>query len=342
MQVRSAAFLNLITATVATLLLTGCVGASLTAIPPAAASTLNPQGPFAAGAANWAWFIFIIGALVFAGYAGAILIASWRRRTASPATAPGASGSSLLIPIAGIVIPSIILLVSYGYGLSTASAAPRSPTGALVVEVVGHQWWWQVYYPDAQVTTANEIYIPAGRPVELRARSNDVIHSLWIPQLGGKIDLLPDRQTSTVIEAAQPGTWRGECAEFCGVEHARMDLVVVADSPEQFSQWLAGQKTVPPPPADPHLREGQQAFLGSACVYCHTIRGTNASGTLGPDLTHLASRQTIGAGTLSNTRGNLAGWIINSQGLKPGNLMPPMQLNGDQLQAMLDYLESLK
>ena len=219
-------------------------------------------------------------------------------------------------------------------------AAP--PEKALEIQVTGHQWWWQVRYPDAQVTTANEIHIPIGQPVEIRATSTDVLHSLWIPQLSGKLDLMPDRQASMVIQASQPGIFRGECAEFCGVQHAHMNLIVVADSAEQFTQWLGGQQTVPPAPTDPNLRKGQQAFLGSACVYCHAIRGTNASGTLGPDLTHLASRQTIGAGMLPNSRGNLAGWIVDAQGIKPGNRMPPMQLEGDQPQAILDYLESLK
>jgi cytochrome c oxidase subunit 2 len=240
------------------------------------------------------------------------------------------------------VIPAILLVATFVLTLNTANARASNVSGAYVVEVIGHQWWWEVYYPDARLTTANEIHIPVGRPVQIRETSTDVIHSLWIPQLGGQMEGIPGRQTSMIIQASQPGTYRGECAEFCGVQHAHMDLVVVADSPDQFIKWLDGQKVTPPSPTDPHLRQGQQAFLGSACVYCHTIRGTNATGTLGPDLTHLASRQTIGAGTLPNTPGNLAGWIADAQGIKAGNLMPPMQLDGDQLQAVLDYLDSLK
>ncbi len=342
MHIRLNAFLNVMAALVGSLLLTGCAGASLTTIPPTTPSTLDPQGPYAKSIASLAWFIFVVGGLVFVAYTGVIWIASWRRRNARPGSAPGAEAPSLLIPIAGIAIPAILLIGAYAYTSSTAAAIPNTVPGALVVEVVAHQWWWQVQYPEAQVTTANEIYIPVGRPVEIHETSSDVVHSLWIPQLGGKMDLIPGRTASMVIQAAQPGTYRGECAEFCGVQHARMDLIVVAVPAAQFAQWLSEQKTVPPAPANAHLQAGQQAFLGSACVYCHTIRGTNASGTLGPDLTHFASRETIGAGILPNTRGNLAGWIVDSQGIKPGNRMPPMQMNGDQLQAMLDYLESLK
>ncbi len=342
MHIRFNALLNALALFVGTFLLTGCAGASLTAIPSVLPSTLNPQGPFAASIAGLAWFLFIVGSIVFVGYMGAIVIAAWRGRNASPRTSPGASASSRLIPIAGIAIPGIILIGSFAYIRNTVNPIPSNSPGALVVEVVAHQWWWEVHYPDGGVTTANEIHIPVGQSVEIRETSVDVIHSLWIPQLGGNMDILPGGMTSMVVQASQPGTYRGECAEFCGVQHARMDLVVVADSPDQFKQWLDDQKTVPPPPTDAHLRDGQQALLGSACVYCHTIRGTNASGTLGPDLTHLASRQTIGAGVLPNSRGNLAGWIVDAQGIKPGNKMPPMQLNSDQLQAMLDYLESLK
>lgn len=342
MRIRFKGVLAVIAAFVGTLLLSACGGTSLTAISPTSPSTLNPQGPIAAGVANLTSVLLIGSAIVFVLYAGLILVVAWRRRNAPPRAQPGASGSSLIIPILGIVIPAILLVGAAVLTLNAANASASTASGAYVVEVVGHQWWWEVRYPDAQMTTANEIHIPVGRPVEIRETSIDVIHSLWIPQLGGKMEAIPGREARMTIQASQPGTYRGECAEFCGTQHAHMDLVVVADPPDQFAAWLQNQQVVPPSPTDPHLRQGQQAFLGSACVYCHTIRGTNATGTLGPDLTHLASRQTIGAGMLQNTRGNLAGWIADAQGIKPGNLMPPMQLDGDQLQAVLDYLDSLK
>ncbi|HZQ09307.1 MAG TPA: c-type cytochrome [Anaerolineae bacterium] len=211
-----------------------------------------------------------------------------------------------------------------------------------VIEIFAHQWWWELNYPDQQVTTANEIHIPVGRPVELQFKAEDVTGIFWMSELNRIIGLFPKTTTTTVIEATQAGTFRGTCAEFCGVSPAQMSLLVIADPPDQFNAWLAQQRQIPPELTDETLRTGQQAFLGSACVYCHTVKGTNATGTLGPDLTHLMSRKTIGAGTLPNTRGNLAGWIVNAQDIKPGNKMPPMQLESDQLQALLAYLESLK
>lgn len=342
MHVSHGRLASLVSLPIALSALAGCQGASLSAIPSGAPSVLNPQGPFATSISNLGWFIIILGTLVFIAYGGLVLYGSLRRRQAPALAEPGKATPSLFIPIGGIAIPAVILLITYFFTLNTMNAIPYTVPGAYVVEVTGHQWWWEVHYPDAGVTTANEIHIPAGRPVEIRETSADVIHSFWVPELNGKMDLFPNRTTSLMIQASKPGTYRGECAEFCGTQHAKMDFLVIADSPDQFTQWLDNQKTVPPSPSSAQLRKGQQAFLGSACVYCHSIRGTNASGDLGPDLTHLASRTTIGAGILPNTRGNLAGWIVDAQGIKPGNRMPPIQLDADQLQALLDYLESLK
>ncbi len=342
MPIRFKAFVKGMAVFVGAPLLAGCASESPISMPSTWPSVLNPQGPFAASIAGLASFIFILGALVSFVYIALVVVASWRRRNNPPPLTPGPSSPNSVITVVGILIPAIILVVSFGYTVNAMNAVPYSVPGAYIVEVVGHQWWWEVRYPDAQVTTANEIHIPAGRPVEIRGTSVDVIHSLWIPQLNGKMDFFPDRQTTMIIQASRPGTYGGECATFCGIQHAHMELLVIADSPDQFGKWIAAQQVVPPAPIDPHLRQGQQAFLGSACVYCHTIRGTNATGTVGPDLTHFASRLTIGAGMVANTRGNLAGWVVNPQGIKPGNLMPPIGLDSDQLQALLDYLASLK
>ena len=191
--------------------------------------------------------------------------------------------------------------------------------------------------------TANEIHIPAGQTVTLHVTTADVIHSFWVPELHGKIDLIPGQTNTVTIEADKVGTYRGQCAEFCGAQHAHMAFFVIAQSAEDFNAWLKDQSQ---PSVNPKVgsleQQGQQAFLGSSCVYCHTIQGTNASGHVGPDLTHLASRKTIGSGILPNNPGNLAGWIINSQTIKPGNHMPPINLNGDQIQALLAYLTTLK
>lgn len=212
----------------------------------------------------------------------------------------------------------------------------------VVIEIVAHPYWWAINYPDQQVSTANEVHIPAGHPVQLHIWSDTVTGGFWMDGLNVQINLLPNFESSFVIQAAQPGTFRAACADLCNAQTAKMALLIIADPPDAFDAWVAQERQIPPTPQDETLRRGQQAFLGSACVYCHTIKGSNATGTIGPDLTHLASRQMIGAGTLPNTRGNLAGWIVDAQGIKPGNLMPPVELAPDQLQAMLAYLESLK
>ena len=214
---------------------------------------------------------------------------------------------------------------------------------ALTVDVIGHRWWWEVRYPSRGIVTANDVHVPVGQPVRIVLTSVDVNHSFWVPQLTCKTDLIPGVTNSMWIQADHAGTFRGQCAEYCGVQHAQMIFYVVADPPATFQQWLATQAA--PAAAQPvgsALAQGQQVFETAPCASCHTIRGTTARGTLGPDLTHFGSRVSVGAGARPNTTGNLAGWIIDSQGIKPGNLMPPMQLSPQDLQALIAYLESLK
>jgi cytochrome c oxidase subunit 2 len=243
----------------------------------------------------------------------------------------------------GVIFPAIILSLTLFFTLRSHIALAYPPTPpALTIEVIGHMWWWEVRYPDHEVTTANEIYIPAGQPVNIRLTTNDVIHSFWVPELNGKIDMIPGKTNSLWLQAAEPGIYRGLCTEFCGLQHAKMQYLVIAVPPNAFAQWVEQQRQPAPAPTDETTRLGQQIFLGSACVYCHAIRGTNASGQLGPDLTHVASRRTLGAGILPNNRGTLGGWTINSQHIKPGNRMPPMNLSGAELQALLDYLATLQ
>jgi cytochrome c oxidase subunit 2 len=193
-----------------------------------------------------------------------------------------------------------------------------------------------------RVTTANEIHIPVGRPVVLTLKSHDVIHSLWVPNLAGKKDLIPGHETTLALRADRPGRYRGQCAEFCGYQHGKMGLLVIAEPPETFAAWLEAQRRTPPPPTDPLPQRGQQVFLAGTCAMCHAIQGTSAFGRVAPDLTHIASRPTLAAATLPNRPGYRAGWIVDSQSLKPGNHMPPNPLNPPDLQALLAYLESLK
>jgi cytochrome c oxidase subunit II len=191
-------------------------------------------------------------------------------------------------------------------------------------------------------TTANEIHVPVGRMVVLELRSTDVIHSFWPISLGAKRDQIPGKENSLWLRADRPGVYRGQCAEFCGHQHAKMAFLVVAERPDSFERWLATQRDTAATPADSLTRRGQEVFLGSSCVMCHAIAGTPAGSRIGPDLTHLAGRRTIAAGTLPNTRGNLAGWIVDPQTIKPGAKMPPNLLPPADLQALLAYLETLR
>jgi cytochrome c oxidase subunit II len=311
-------------------------------------SALDPQGPAAADIARLWWIIFGMGTAVFIAVMALLLFVLWRRGRAVATAAEmdvdlrEANGAPWIL-WGGIIIPFIILIIFLYFNLRSLSfvrAAPAPPT--VTVEVVGRMWWWEVRYPDEGIVTANEIRLPAGQPVQIHGTSLDVIHSFWVPQLHGKQDLTPGRIDTFWLQADEPGIYRGLCAEFCGIQHARMQLVVVSEPADRFAAWLERERQPAPQPADKLTRRGQQIFLGSSCVYCHTVRGTNATGDLGPDLTHLASRLTLGAGILENNPGNLAGWIVDPQHIKPGNLMPPTNLESADLQALLAYLSTLE
>lgn len=316
------------------LLLAGCANAP---------STLAPRGPAAAEIATLSWVMFGLAAVVFAVVMGLLLYALFRSRREARATYPSTPGLDRTFIIwGGIVVPLIILIVLFIFTIRTmaALAAPER-ANEVVVEVVGHQFWWEIHYPNQGFTTANEIHLPVGQPIELRLTSADVIHSFWVPELHGKRDLLPHRVNSFWLQADEAGVFYGACAEFCGIQHAKMALVVV-EPEEQFAAWLEQQAQPAAAPTETLAQQGQQVFLSSSCIQCHTIRGTNATGTLGPDLTHLASRLTLAAGIVENNSGNLGGWIIDPHSIKPGNLMPPTNLSGPELQALLAYLQSLE
>ena len=321
---------------------------------------LNPHGPSAASIASLTWLLFGTAGVVFVIVVIYLLIAIFRRRqsatnsadntntTTSPQLAARNERRTLtFVIIAGGVIPAIVLTILMGisvYSENALAAVPTSTTGSTpyTIEIIGHDWWWEIHYLDQGITTANEIHVPAGQPVLLKLTSADVIHDFWVPQLSQKQDMIPGQTVTTWLQADQVGTYKGECSEYCGPDHAQMNFVLVADKPEDFTRWIKAQQQIPAEPVDSALKQGQQVFLGSSCVYCHMVSGTNASGNLGPDLTHFGSRLTIGAGILDNNSGNLAGWIANAQAIKPGNKMPPMDLTGDELQSVIAYLESLK
>ncbi len=309
-------------------------------------SILDPQGPRSERIADLWWVLFALGTAVFVVVIALVLLAIFRGQP-GPRPDPSSNGwfaGTTFVGIAGFAIPLVILAAVFGFTLWTLSALadPDEPT-SLTIEVLGHQWWWEVHYPEEGVVTANEIHIPAGQPVELKLTAPDVIHSLWVPELSGKTDLIPGKTNTMWLEANEPGEYRGQCAEFCGIQHANMAFLVIAQPPDEFAAWIAEQREPADEPAvGSIIQRGQQIFLGSACVYCHTVNGTNASGRLGPDLTHLASRQTLAAGTIENNLGNLSGWVVDPQAIKPGNKMPATNLTAEELQALMAYLMSLR
>jgi cytochrome c oxidase subunit 2 len=218
-------------------------------------------------------------------------------------------------------------------------AAP--PKDALRVKVIGHQWWWEFQYPELGVVTASDLHLPAGRPVSLEIASTDVIHSFWVPQLGGKRDAIPGSVTRIVLTAEGPGEYYGQCAEFCGASHANMGMRIIVDTPEAFARWVAAQKAVPAEPAAGPAADGKAIFAASACVGCHTIRGVS-TGTLGPDLTTFGGRRTLAAGLLPITVETVTAWLKNPPALKPDAKMPALGLSDDQARAVATYLIGLK
>jgi cytochrome c oxidase subunit 2 len=318
-------------------------------------SVLHAAGPQAAHIASLWWLMFWVCLVVFVLVIVAMLFALARARLRGPEIIPeplvlrdAASerriGVAIGVSVAATTLVLIVFLVaSVVTGRAIASLTTPDP---LKIEVTGYRWWWRIQYPDPipsnTVTTANEFHIPVGRPVLLTLRSRDVIHSLWVPPLHGKKDLIPGHPNSMWIQADRPGRYEGQCAEFCGFQHAHMRLIIIAEPAEQFEKWLEAQRQPAEPPTDPLAQRGLQVFQTGSCALCHAIQGTEASGQVAPDLTHLASRTTLGAATIPNSTGYLAGWIIDSQHIKPGNAMPPNSLSAEDLHALLAYLRGLK
>jgi len=242
-----------------------------------------------------------------------------------------------------VAILIALLVSSVWTGRRVASLHASS---AVTIAITGHQWWWEIEYEDAvpnrRVVTANELHIPTNRPVVLKVTSRDVIHSFWVPNLQGKRDLIPGYTTALWLQADRSGVFRGQCAEFCGMQHAHMSLDVVAESDREFEGWLEAMRQSEREPQDPTVRRGRDVFMQARCAGCHAIRGTDAAGQIAPDLTHIATRSTLGAGTLPNTPENLAAWVRDPQRVKPGNQMPANPLTADDLQALVAYLETLR
>jgi cytochrome c oxidase subunit 2 len=310
---------------------------------------LQPVGAQAALIKDALWDpMYVTAVVVFVLVVAALGVAALRRRAvAEPVEGPGRERRMKLAVGVATLLTTVVLFVFLVADTSVGRAVTATPGhAALQIRVTGHQWWWEVQYRDSLaqhwVTTANEIHIPAGRPVVVELRSTDVIHSFWPPNLSAKRDLIPGKENSLWLQADSAGEFRGQCAEFCGHQHAKMAFLVIAEPPARFGQWLTAQRDTAATPSDSLTRRGQEVFLGTSCPMCHAIAGTSAGSRVGPDLTHLASRRTIAAGTLPNTRGNLGGWILNPQAIKPGTKMPANALSPDDLQALLAYLETLR
>ena len=307
----------------------------------AASSILDTHGPRAASIATMTRALLALGGAVFVVVLGLFVVAAVKGGEEDEGEQR--KGGVVSVVTGGVAIPVVLLVVLFGYTLwSLRDLAEPAKAAEETIQVVGHQWWWEVTYPDRSFTTANEIHIPVGKPVEIELTSADVIHSFWVPELSDKLDLIPGSTNTVWLEADEAGEYRGQCAEFCGTQHALMAFVVIADSPDRYDAWVQQQQQDAAPPSGDLIEKGQQIYFGSACIYCHTIKGTSSAGKIGPDLTHLGSRSYLAAGTLDNTTGNLAGWISNPQSVKPGNKMPAIYMSPEDLHALIAYLESLK
>ncbi len=318
------------------LLSTGCGSENL----------LRPASPQEHKIATLFWVMMGV-AWLGVGFITFLLALGWLRRNRE--TLPGGGRervATALVVSLGVAAPIVSLTALFVWSdliVMRATSAPRPSSTSLTVEVIGHQWWWEVRYPGTKAVTANEIHIPVGARVDLVGTTADVIHSFWIPRLNRKIDLIPGRTNRIVLQADRAGRFRGECYEFCGLQHAHMGMYVVAEPEPAFRTWLANMARDARPPRTQMERSGREAFLAEACSSCHRIRGTAAQARVGPDLTHLATRETIAAATLPNERGDLAAWIVDPQHDKPGARMPGGVLpSGEEVQAVVAYLESLK
>ena len=296
-----------------------------------------------------AFFVLGITGVIFVVVAALTLytIVRYRRRPGDSGSEPPQVYGSLQIELAWTVVPFLIVIVlflvtaRYIWGIERH----QQPPGAMEVTIVGNQWWWEIRYPKLGVVTANELHIPVSDPARptptfITLESADVIHSFWVPQLAGKMDVIPNKTNRVWVEPTKPGTYVGQCAEYCGLQHALMLLIVIVHPREEFDRWVAAQQAVASD--DAAASRGRELFASLACISCHTVRGTPANGVFGPDLTHLMSRWTIGAGAARNTPENLRAWVDDPSTLKSGALMPAMKLSRPDLDSVTAYLVSLR
>jgi cytochrome c oxidase subunit 2 len=314
-------------------------------------SIFSPQSAPARSIVSISYFTLAITGLIFAVVGGLLVyvIIRFRRRDTDDGSEPPQIFGSTQIELSWTIIPVLIVTVIF---LTTARVifdvqdAPK-PKSALDVTVVGHQFWWEVRYPGSQVTTANELHVPVSSasapiPTFIKLTSADVVHSFWVPELAGKTDVIPNRINELWIAPEKAGLFEGQCAQFCGAEHALMLLRVYADTPENFAAWIHQQQQPAATPQSDAVAQGRKQFEAQACINCHAVAGTVANGRFGPDLTHLMSRDTLASGAMPNTPENLAKWIDDPDTFKRGSLMPSMHLTRTQIDQITTYLVTLK
>jgi cytochrome c oxidase subunit II len=323
------------------LTLAGCGGSQ---------NALNPHSHASTDIANLFW---VMMAVAFGGLAliTGLLVYAWVRRgrrgfgAAPDDPHPGEKPAWFVVVGMGVVFPLTVIvalfIVSNG-AIINVTQAPAASSTAMTVEAIGHQWYWAFRYPGTRAVTADELHIPVGTRVNLVATTADVIHSFWVPALNRKIDTIPGQRNRILLYSKTTGVFRGQCAEYCGLQHAHMGMLVFVQSKARFRAWLRKQSAPAAAPTTALERRGEQVFLDGACSSCHAIRGTSAHGFVGPDLTHLASRTTLAGVVIPNRPSYLARWIVDSQHFKPGNQMPDLSLSAARLQALVAYLESLQ
>lgn len=307
-------------------------------------STLDPKGTNAATIAGLFNIVLIIAVIVFAVVEGLLLFSAWRfRHKPEGDVEPPQIHGNTRFELAWTIIPALIVVSLFVVTLQTQQKLDnKGSTEPITVKVIGHQWWWEYQYTDLGITTGTDLVIPTGRTVNLEITSIDVIHSFWIPQLNGKTDAIPNHINTSWLEADQPGTYFGQCAELCGDSHANMRIAVIAKDDADFQAWVSAQQAGPAQPTTPDATAGQQVFMTGPCVGCHAINGTAAVGKVGPNLTHIGSRTHIAGGMFENTSGNLTRWLGNPPGVKPGSIMPNLHLDPADVQKLVAYLESLQ
>lgn len=312
--------------------------------PPENLSIFDPVSPPAFRIRDLLYLVLGVSAVIFVLVEGMLLysIFRFRHRESDGVVEPPQIYGSKPIEIAWTLAPLLIVFVLFLVTVrSVAEVRPSEPPkGAMRVKVVGHQWWWEYEYPGLGFKTANELHVPIHTPIDCDLQSADVIHSFWIPRLAGKTDVVPNHPNRMWFQPLEANLYLGQCAEFCGTQHANMMIRVVAQAPEDFEKWVENQKK--PAVNDPAVRTGRELFLSQACVNCHTVHGTSAAGTFGPDLTHLMSRDTLVTGMVPNNREELRNWVRNPDTIKPLSLMPNMHLTDRQVDSIVDYLLTLK